>query len=827
MNTGKFSAKKQKAFEVYPESVRLLNQVTKNNKTGWNELEKGGKTYASYDKPENLVTYAFADSASLSRANVAKTTFKKSGVVFFAKRTAQDVRSAGGRESTDILGAAMPRRFGVRIKDKMAADAYDKLKNLTYEPIPDSMVQEEAEAYLEKHGIRGAMEATISKSSPLEHGSRELLAQIIILKLNEQYNKTKDARILEDLIDYTDTFLSISSEAGRALRQLSFWSKLTPEGMLMLYKKKLDEVNRETRDRFNEFFAKVKRELSTLPAGALDQALKNMEGLLGKADKAAEESRKKLATSNTMTFWENFSKQIGDSLVQKSQEQLNAAEEELVRTAGGEATPEGQTAMAKVNNAKTINQAAQEMSRNIKQMFLSLAKEQGKNIRDPRIITDEEFANKTDEEIAKIQQAERDSLQAQKFTDMLAKWPKALQAWQTATDAIRAQTAVNPELAAMFQSFLDLTLETPFTMPQMKRFLSLRGVKLEQLIEEHYQEGKLANNALDLAKKMVEEAGLGAWEEETGTTITNPLEPVVEGVATKPLTERLPTLSQRLTQALALQIEKYAEAETEKKLNRLIESYADKRLEPSLKRFIKRMVQYQALGLFSNTYAWNEFQKQEGLDKLKPEVVKQLLEIMGKAQKLIGFRKEEAYADALSLIAYETNTGLWNFTKAWWYLSILSGLTTQAANLIGNTYNTILLTIPTIGKHILSGPVNPRRSRAIVKQMFRAMSLSLQDLGYVLTTGRIGTRKSDNPFFSQASTDYFEVIARNSPNMATRISARTAAMIRRAMTGVDMMFYNFNKEVYLFDSAYNQAKESGLTGSEATAKALDLIFRSS
>jgi hypothetical protein len=827
MNTGRFSAKKSKAFEAYPEAVRFLNQVSKNNKTGWNEFEKGGKIYASYDKPENLVTYAFSDSATLARANVAKTELKKSGVVFFGKRTVQDVRSAAGRAPGDILGAAMPRKFGVRIKDKMAADAYDKLKNLTYEPIPDSMVQEEAEAYLEKHGIRGAMEATISKASPLEHGSRELLAQLIILKLNEQYKKTKDARILEDLIDYTDTFLAITSEAGRSLRQLSFWSKLTPEGMLMLYKKKLDEVNRETRDRFNEFFAKVKRELSTLPAGALDQALKNMEGLLGKADKAAEESRKKLATSNTMTFWENFSKQIGDSLVQKSQEQLNAAEEELARTAGGEATPEGQTAMAKVNNAKTINQAAQEMSRNIKQMFLSLAKEQGKNIRDPRILTDEEFANKTDEEIAKIQQAERDSLQAQKFTDMLARWPKALQAWQTATDAIRAQTAVNPELATMFQSFLDLTLETPFTMPQLRRFLSLKGVKLEDLIREHYQEGKLANNAYSLAKQMVEEAGLGAWEEDVGSEVTTPLEMVAEGEEPKPLTKKLPGLSERLTQALALQIEKYAEAESAKKLNRLVESYSDKRLEPSLKRFIKRMVQYQALGLFNNAYAWNEFQKQEGLDKLKPEVVNKILEVMGKAEKLTGFRKEEAYADALSIIAYETNTGIWNFTKSWWYLSILSGITTQAANLVGNTYNTILLTIPTIGKHLISGTTNPERSKAILKQMFRAMSLSLQDLGYVITTGRIGTRKSDNPFFSQASTDYFEVIARNSPNMASRIGATAAATIRRAMSGVDMMFYNFNKEVYLFDSAYNEAKNSGLKGSEATAKALDLTFRSS
>jgi hypothetical protein len=364
-------------------------------------------------------------------------------------------------------------------------------------------------------------------------------------------------------------------------------------------------------------------------------------------------------------------------------------------------------------------------------------------------------------------------------------------------------------------------------MPQLKRFLSLRGVKLEDLIREHYQEGKLANNAYSLAKQMVEEAGLGAWEEEVGSEVTTPLEPVAEGEEPKPLTKKLPSLSERLTQALALQIEKYAETESAKKLDRLIGAYADKRLEPSLKRFMKRMVQYQALGLFNNAYAWNEFQRQEGLDKVKPEVVNQILEIMGKAEKLVGFRKEEAYADALSLIAYHTNTGFWNFTKSWWYLSILSGFTTQVANVFGNAYNTMLLTVPTIGKHLIAGTVNPARSKAIFKQMTRAMSLSLQDLGYLITTGRVGTRKSDNPFFSQASTDYFEVIAKNTPYRATRITATAAAMVRRVMSGVDMMFYNFNKEVYLFESAYNEAKKSGLTGSEAVAKALDMTFRSS
>ena len=71
MNTGKFESRKNpKKMEISPLAYRYLNQVTKNNRTGWNEFEKDGRIYASYDSPENLVTYSFADTASLDKANI-------------------------------------------------------------------------------------------------------------------------------------------------------------------------------------------------------------------------------------------------------------------------------------------------------------------------------------------------------------------------------------------------------------------------------------------------------------------------------------------------------------------------------------------------------------------------------------------------------------------------------------------------------------------------------------------------------------------------------------------------------------------------------------
>lgn len=840
VNSGKFKSKPQlDAIKPTNEAMAKASRVKKNGNTLWNEFVKDGVTYASYDSPEQLVSYAYMTVNQLSKNNIAKEVLSEE-LVYVGKRLVPRVRTDKGRETADILGSSMPRRFGVRLKDKVSEEAYSRLKNLRYEPIPDAMTEAEADAYLDKNGLRGSMDAALSDASPLQHGSRELLAQKIIIGMNEMYNRDKDPRILDDLLTFLDRFLEQTSGIGRALRALQFWSYLTPEGMLMLYKKKSDETNREVRDRFNVFFDKVKSELANLPEGTIDEVLKKMSGVLGKAQNAADESRKKLAENNMMTFWEQFANQMGESIADKAQQQLDEAEAVAAQATGvplDQLAPEQRKAIKRLENAKSINQSAQEMSREIKRMFMALAEEQGRRIRDPRINTDEEFANLTIDEQEKLRKEEREAAQKKNFTAMLARWPKALQAWKQTSDAIRARVANNPELAEMFNGFLNLVLESPFTMPQLKRFIALRGIKIEDLIREHYEEGKLANNAYSLARELVQEAGLGAWEEEIGAD-----EKGAEGLfkfrreegmkkEEPAIREKMEPLSERLANAIALQIQEIVAKETEKKLNRLIKSYANKTLEPSLYRFAKRFVEYQALGLFSNSNAWNEFQKQEGLDKLKPEVVTKITNIMGEAQKLVGYRKDEKISDALSLIAYETQNNKLNFAKSWWYVSILSGVGTQAANFLGNATNTALMAIPTMGRFMFRSVTNKSAAKATLGSMFRALSLSFRDAGNILMTGRVGTRKAEPKFFGKAATDYFEFVARNSTGTTVGIKNQTLAtyisMIRRVMTAVDMTFYNFNKEVYLFEAAYQMAKDQGLKDEAATAKALELTFRDS
>ncbi|NBO26419.1 MAG: hypothetical protein EBU96_06455, partial [Actinobacteria bacterium] len=839
-NVGIFKSKEdQSKLKERGDAQNYLDRVVRNPATYWNEFKKNGTRYVSYEPAENLVTYAFASPTSLRENNIAKVKLQD-GLYYIGARTAPSARSYK-REPMDILGAAMPRKFGVRLKDNLHKDAYDRLTNLTYEPIPDAMVEEEAVAYLEKNGIRGSIDAALSKSSPLEYGSREVLAQIVIQKLNEEYDKTKDPRILEDLISFTDAFLSATSEAGRALRALKLWTLLSKEGILMLYRKKLDETNREKRDRFNEFFAKVKKELSTLPEGTIDKVLKDMEGVIGKADKAGQEARTKIAVNNTMTFWESFANQIGESLVRKASEQLEEAEaanEEGAQEGSGEGsekTTDGKTKSSteKAKNAKVINQAAQELSQNIKKMFMALAEEQGRRIRDPRTITDEEFANKTVKELDQIRKTEKDSKQLKKLTDMLEAWPKAKQAWQTAVDAIRAKTATNPDLAQLFNEFVDLSLDSPFTMPQIKRLLSLKGIKVEDLIRQHYQEGKLANNAYSLAKELVEQAGIGAWEEGIGADYQDQegfykYKREKDAPKESPSSlEKIPSLSERLANAIALQIQKYVTEETSKKLDRIIKRFSDKRLQPSLRRFAKRLVEYQALGLFHNSYAWTEFQRQEGLDKVKPEVVQKLVDLVGQAEKLVGFKKEQKYADAISLIAYKTEINFWNFSRSWWYFSILSGFMTQAANLLGNFANNFLMVGPILAKHLALSVTNPANAKAITQRFMQTLSLSLKDMGYLLYTGVSGTRKTEDPHYTKQAREFFEIVARNTPSKPVKVITTSIATIGRVMSAIDMLFYNFGKEAFLYNAAYNQAKEDGLSGKEATKKALEITFRNS
>jgi len=834
MNSGKFQSVEQKN-DLKPTQMAMAKAslVKKNGQTLWNEFEREGITFASYESPENLVTYSYMTANQLRTKNIGKEYISEN-LYYVGQRLAPGAKSTRGREDTDMLGASLPRRFGVRIKSKLVTEVYDKLKRLDYEPIPDAMTEAEAQSYLEKNGIRGSMDAALSDGSPLQHGSRELLAQKIIVALNQAYAKDKDPRILEDLLAFTDKFLEQSSGIGRALRALSFWSNLTPEGMLMLYKKKSDETNREIRDRFNVFFDRVKAELSSLPAGTIDEVLNRMSGLLGKAQNAADESKKRVSEKNTMTFWEEFANQLGQALVSNSEKQLEEAEAVAAQDAGipFEQMTDGQKrGVKRLENAKTINQAAQEMSREIKRTFMSLAKEQGRNIRDPRIVTDEVFASKTIQEQEKIHQEERENKQKQDFKAMLTRWPRALRSWETMSDAIRAKTANNPELAELFNSYLGLVLNSPFTMPQLKKYISLRGVKIEDLIRSHYEEGKLANHAYSLARELVQEAGLGADEEEVGGV---EFEKRDEDMRKEEPSKRVPVvpLSERLTQAIALQIREIVEKESSAKLEKLLKRYADKTLEPSLLRFINRLVEYQALGLFSNSGAWNEFQRQEGLNKLKPEVNEKLMKIMLEANKLVGYRKDEKISDALSLIANETQLNAYNFTKAWWYVSILSGFGTQAANILGNASNTMIMSLPLLLKALYRTGTNRSANKAELGIMFRALQLSFMDAGNILATGRSGTRKSDPKFFGKAGTDFFEVAARNATGdtveqKAIKIGSTVASSIRRAMTAVDMAFYNFNKELFLFEAGLTQAYEAGLKGEKATAAALEYTFRNS
>ena len=73
VNSGKFKTRQQiKEFQPIKEAMSRSGQVKRNNKTLWNEYVKDGITYASYDTPEKLVSYAFMTANQLSKNNIAK-----------------------------------------------------------------------------------------------------------------------------------------------------------------------------------------------------------------------------------------------------------------------------------------------------------------------------------------------------------------------------------------------------------------------------------------------------------------------------------------------------------------------------------------------------------------------------------------------------------------------------------------------------------------------------------------------------------------------------------------------------------------------------------
>jgi len=824
MNSGRFSSIPEPAEMKKSQLAQKLEAlITKDGATGRNVLRYKGQTMYSTDSAAALASYAVASDSALNRHNIAKIKFKSQPNTFiFQRRTAPSATSDRAYPVNDILGAAevRPRRFGVKLEKFVSKDVMSLLKKKNYETLPDSVTIEEAKTYFDKHGLEKSALASLidDEGEPIQAGAQEALGMLVIKGYREEAKKRPEAAA--EMAAFLDQFLEKSTKTARALRAYQFISLLGPEGMEALYYKKARKRDALMRESFKEFIKKAQDKLNPLAQDALEKVLKDLEQVINKATSLSKSNNRKIAAKTTMTLWQQFSDSVAKRMTDSVTERLAALEpqegEGVVEGEGDSVTVAGST-----NKPKTINQEATAALRRIKGMVDNLAKEQGKAIKDVEVEGNPENENASNEQIEDLIKLKQKAKTISRMSDLLALWPKALQAWSQIKDSVREEVAANPKLAPIFNDYLKTALDQPFTLPQIKTLLKASDIDLKTLIREHFRKNTMQKQASDLAKLFIEQANLG--EVFNQTTEAELLQ--AQGANAEPTSEVgvTPTIAEKLETAIAKRVEELVRTEANKALNNLIKSQADKRLEPSLKRFLDRLVKATSLGLMDkdNINLWVQFSEQEGLTD--PKLAEEVYNLAEQAEtKPEGYQRNQYYQKAMRAIYEKTEMNKWDFTLTWWYSSILSGYDTQLANLYGNASTAFCVLMPELIHSSLTGNAGAEKRSALL----RGIQVGWADFLNILGTGTSWTKQVQLSISSLKATDTGEVLRERAKGLPQKLGTYSTT-VSRFMSAVDSVFYNMNKEYYLYKYAYNKALELGLSRKDASAQALASALRDS
>jgi hypothetical protein len=820
MNSGRFSSI-QEPGELKKSQLaqKLEGLVTKDGATGRNVLRYKGQTMYSTDSAAALASYAVASDSALNRHNIAKIKFKGQPNTFiFQRRTAPSATSDRAYPVNDILGAAevRPRRFGVKVEKYVSKDVMGLLKKRNYEVMPDSVTIEEAQTYYTKHGLEKSALASLmdDEDDPIQAGAQEALGMLVIKGYREEAKTRPEAAT--EMASFLDQFLERSTKTARALRAYQFISLLGPEGMEALYYKKARKRDAVMRESFKEFIKKAQEKLNPLAQDALEKVLKDLEQVISKATSLSKSNNKKIAAKTTMTLWQQFSESVAKRMTDSVNERLAA-----IAPQEGEGEGDAVTVAGSTNKPKTINQEATAALRRIKGMVDNLAKEQGRAIRDVEVEGNPENENASNEQIEDLIRLKQKAKTISKLSDLLALWPKALQAWSQIKDSIREEVAVNPKLAPIFDEYLKTAVDQPFTLPQIKTLLKASDIDLKSLIREHFRKNTMQKQSTDLARLFIEQANLG--EIFSRTSESSVLQAQGADAEASAGVDVSPSIAEKLETAIGKRIEELVNAEALKSLTNLIKSQADKRLEPSLKRFLDRLVKATSLGLLDkdNIDLWSQFSQQEGLND--PKLAEEVYELAKQAEtKPEGYQRNMYYQKAMRAIYENTEMNKWDFTLTYWYSSILSGWDTQLANFYGNASVAFCVLLPELFYSSITGKASAEKRSALL----RGIGIGFSDFVNIMQTGSSWTKQVQLSVTNLKATDTGEVLRERGKGLPQKLGYYSTT-VSRIMSAVDSVFYNMNKEYYLYKYAYDKALELGLNKKDASAQALASALRDS
>lgn len=298
----------------------------------------------------------------------------------------------------------------------------------------------------------------------------------------------------------------------------------------------------------------------------------------------------------------------------------------------------------------------------------------------------------------------------------------------------------------------------------VKEGLKDMNIRIQDIITQHYTIQDYTGQTL--ANKLIEQTGLTNAE---ATDLSNAINKEFNRIA------------------------------TEAKHKMLARIFGEKKVrEPDIKNLEDEIIKLTNLGAFSDEELTNKYAEKMGWPTLTESNVKEIERLALKVQQTPdGFQKDERIQDLLS---YQANLKGMDWTEipmAIWYANMLSGISTQAKNIVSNTVNTTTIMAGTMIQH-------PSYSIDMAKAYLTGMKRGVLEASNTLKTGYSPVRgKSEIP----------SILERKKWSGFGN-ALQYHKHVRRVMVAADVISYEAAKEM----KAYQLALKQSINDNDLTSK---------
>jgi hypothetical protein len=778
---------KKQAYEILDERTRAANEAGKpipeGTRQALNVREGVGGSRASGDQ----------EQAGPGRALGAGEKSPAGGV------SASDQGGPGASSVTEWRKSS----FGKRLKadERLRASWRDAMSKRMYRKESEAEWQQRANDFIAEHGLEGAAAIYFDAEAGLSPSDRMALVSQLSLSIDAEIRQAERAgdadrvAMLDDLLhELTEDADKTATKLGQAIRVLGMWTRMSAEGVLRMFTKKVDTAREESLKTVlgkegEEIAADVttaaKEEQADVAAEALGETPADQ---LAELQRQVDELRQQLATATR---------------------EAQAARQEATQAATpAEAAPAEQRADAAEGKRKKAQRALKAAEEQQARKAQQAGKPRKPGEKKPKAINAQDLAARL---INRLAESQSDTP-----ADRQAAARRKNQVQQLAAD-YAAGRIDGPALQAALQA-LGIDAASAATLNQLLDNETRRGQAIDHARAQQRQReapAKLINEWIDR---------LATSQSDTPQTRKqgkiNALAQLIRDYLKAPDAASLPdfisqasalgapeTQATQLKTLLDTERRNLAAIARERAIARLVDQITPKLAGPRTRqrvpRFLQKLFDAHELGAISRPEflkAYAEAFELPVMDAAMQRKIRALIDAQRAAPE--GFLKQEATTKLMAELALFKGIPAMEIGTAFWYANILSGLTTQGINLWGNGINLLLRTLSIGATH------NPVETWHFMRGLFEGARRGLTEAKAALMTGEVPF-KGDLKFTGGQTLELL-----HSDNPATwqgRLMNGVALgrFVFRALSAGDAFFFHTAREGRAWLAAARYANEQG------------------